>query len=314
MLPKDRLEFIIPVYDEADCLPELMKRLLALREKMSAVEMSFVFINDGSHDNSLEQLLSYADRHPFIRVISLSRNFGHQMAVTAGLDHSQADYLCIIDADLQDPPELVEAMYAMAKKEGLRIVYGQRRERKGETAFKKLTASLFYRLLRWMCKIEIPAGAGDFRLIDRKVAQALGRMGESHRFLRGMFPWAGFRSGAFLYDRDARYAGTTKYPFRKMFRFALDAIFSFSNKPLRIASYAGGIVVSAGMFGIAYMFWLKFFTSRVVPGIMVILVGTFTLGGLQILMLGLIGEYLGRVFEQVKHRPNYFVDITRNME
>ena len=314
MQSKDRLEFVIPVFEEEECLPELLKRLLALREKMTAVEMGFVFVNDGSRDSSLQQLLSFANLHPFVKVISFSRNFGHQAAVTAGLDHSRADFICIIDADLQDPPELAELMYRKAKAEDLRIVYGQRKDRKGETSFKKLTAALFYKLLRRMCQIDIPANTGDFRLIDRKVAQGMREMRESSRFLRGMFPWTGFRSAPVLYDRDPRYAGTTKYPFLKMFKFAVDAILSFSNVPLRAASYAGISLVSAGLLGLFYMLWLKFFTDRVVPGIMVILVGMFTLGGFQILMLGLIGEYIGRVFEQVKGRPIYFIDLTRNVE
>jgi glycosyltransferase involved in cell wall biosynthesis len=314
MLQNDRIEFVIPVYNEIECLPELLQRLYALREAMPSVAMSFLFIDDGSSDESLSFLLQHADRSPFVRVLGLSRNFGHQFAVSAGIDHSHADYVCVMDADLQDPPELVEQMYRLAKDDRLDVVYGRRRQRKGETVFKKATATVFYRLFQWTCRTDIPPDTGDFRLMSRKVVDALGQMRESHRFLRGMVPWLGFRTGPLVYERDVRFAGETKYPFAKMARLAADAIFSFSSAPLRLASYVGVAIAAFGVVGLLYMLYLKVFTDKVVPGLTVMLTSLVIVGGVQILMLGIIGEYVGRVFEQVKQRPLYVVATARNVE
>jgi glycosyltransferase involved in cell wall biosynthesis len=314
MLQKDRLEFVIPIYNEAACLPELLRRLFALRDAMPGVEMSFLFVDDGSSDSSRSELVRLAETCSFVRLIILSRNFGHQIAVSAGLDHTKGDYVCIIDGDLQDPPELIEPMYRMAVEQRLDVVYGKRRQRKGETRFKLATASLFYRLLRWTCRLDIPADTGDFRLVSRKVVNAMGTMRESHRFLRAMVPWLGFRTAPFLYERDGRYAGETKYPFVKMLKLAVDAILSFSSAPLRLASYMGIAIVLLGALGLVYMLYLKLFTDRVVPGLTVILTSLVIVSGVQILMLGIIGEYVGRVFEQVKQRPLYLVDSMMNID
>ncbi len=231
--------------------------------------------------------------------------------MTAGLDHVDADYVVIIDGDLQDPPEVVTAMYARAL-EGFDVVYGRRNLRRGETAFKRATAYGFYRVIRRLCGVPIPEDTGDFRLISRKVLRALHAMRERHRFLRGMVPWAGFRAAEVRYDRDTRHAGETKYPLSKMIRFALDAIFSFSVAPLRAASLTGSAIVLLGGAGGAYVLYLKLFTVQVVPGITVILLTVILLGGVQIMMLGLIGEYIGRIFEESKRRPLYFVNEVRN--
>jgi len=305
---KDKLEFLIPVYNEELCLDVLIKRLHAIKLDFTEVELSVLFVNDGSNDQSLAMMLGYTQIYDYIRVIDLSRNFGHQFALTAGLDHCDADYVCIIDGDLQDPPELIKDLYAVAKQDSMNIVYGQRKVRAGESLFKKVSASLFYKSMSVMCKTEIPKDTGDFRLIDNKVLMALRDMKESHRFIRGMVPWLGFKSRAFQYERDPRYAGETKYTLTKMLRFAMDGIFSFSRKPLRIASYLGIMVAFLGFLGVGYMIYLKLFTDEAVEGITVILVSVVTLGGVQLLMLGILGEYIGRIFEQSKGRPLYIID------
>lgn len=304
----DKLEFLIPVYNEDTCLDHLMERLDGIKRDFTDVELSVLFVNDGSSDNSLEMLIGYTQKYDYIRVIDLSRNFGHQFALTAGLDHSDADYVCIIDGDLQDPPELVKDLYHRAKQGSINVVYGQRSTRAGESIFKKVSASFFYKLINVMCKTDIPRDTGDFRLIDKKVLKALRGMKESHRFIRGMVPWVGFKSEAFHYNRDSRHAGETKYTLTKMLRFAMDGIFSFSRKPLRLASYLGIIVAFLGFIGMAYMIYLKLFTDTVVEGITVVLTSIAILGGVQLLILGIIGEYIGRIFEQAKHRPLYVID------
>lgn len=304
----DKLEFLIPVYNEESCLEHLMERLDAIKKDFGGVDLSVLFVNDGSSDSSLEMLIGYTRRYNYVRVINLSRNFGHQFALTAGLDHCQANYVCIIDGDLQDPPELIKDLYKRAKQGSINIVYGQRNSRVGDSLLKKATASLFYKFINMMCKTDIPRDTGDFRLIDRKVLTVLKSMKESHRFIRGMVPWLGFKSEAFLYDRDSRYAGETKYTLSKMLRFAMDGIFSFSRKPLRLASYLGIIVAFLGFLGMAYMIYLKLFTDDVVEGITVVLTSIAILGGVQLLILGIIGEYIGRIFEQAKQRPLYVID------
>ena len=304
----DKLEFLIPIYNEESCLTHLMERLDGIKRDFTDVDLSVLFVNDGSSDKSLEMLIGYTQKYDYIRVINLSRNFGHQFALTAGLDNCEADYICIIDGDLQDPPELVKELYNRAKQGAINVVYGQRTARAGESVFKKISALFFYKLINVMCKTEIPRDTGDFRLIDKKVLSALKGMSESHRFIRGMVPWVGFKNEAFHYDRDSRYAGVTKYTLTKMLRFALDGIFSFSRKPLRLASYLGIIVAFLGFLGMAYMIYLKLFTNTVVEGITVVLTSIAILGGVQLLILGIIGEYIGRIFEQSKQRPLYVID------
>lgn len=304
----DVIEFVIPVFNEESCLDVLVSRLNAIKNNNSDIDIRVLFINDGSSDGSLEKLVGYVDEYDYIRVISLSRNFGHQYALTAGLDNCEGDYICIIDGDLQDPPELVREMYELAKLKSLNIVYGQRKERKGESFFKKMTALFFYRFLNTMCKVEIPKDTGDFRLIDKKVVNSLKELKETHRFIRGMVPWLGYKSAPLFYDRDSRYAGETKYTLRKMFRLAFDGIFSFSRKPLRVASYMGLLVALIGFVGLIYMIYLKLFTDTVVEGLTVILTSVAILGGAQLLMLGVVGEYIGRIYEQTKNRPLYVID------
>lgn len=313
MPQKESLDIIVPVYNEEECLDVLITRLLSLKNSLTDLNMRFIFVNDGSKDNSYEILKKYSNEYNFIKIINFSRNFGHQMAVTAGLEYATADYIAIIDADLQDPPELIKDMYYKAK-EGYDVVYGKRKTRKGETFLKKFTAKMFYKFISKMCEIEIPEDTGDFRLINKKVLENIKLMRERHRFIRGIVPWIGFKSTPFYYHRDERYAGKTKYPFKKMLKFALDAIFSFSNTPLRFATYIGISIILLGLLGALFMLYLRFFTLYTVPGITAVILTVIIMSGVQIMMLGIIGEYVGRIFEESKKRPLYIISETINLD
>lgn len=311
LLNVEKLDIIIPIYNEEECINELMKRLLILIDNISYLDINLIFINDGSKDKSLDLLFDYSKRYEFVKVLNFSRNFGHQIAVTAGLDYADADYIAIIDADLQDPPELIEDMYKKAK-EGFDVVYGKRLTRKGETFIKRITAKMFYKFLSKMCDVNIPADTGDFRLISKRVLLELKNMKEMHRFLRGLVPWVGFKSVSLSYHRDERFAGETKYPLKKMVKFAKDAVFSFSNVPLRVANYIGTQIVLLGILGGAFMLYIKIFTDYAVPGTTVLILTVIILGGVQIMILGIIGEYIGRIFEESKNRPLYIIAESKN--
>jgi dolichol-phosphate mannosyltransferase len=239
-------------------------------------------------------------------VIGFSRNFGHQIAISAGMDHASGDAVIVIDADLQDPPSVILQMIAKWK-EGYDVVYGRRGERQGETAFKKATAFVFYRLLRGLTDVDIPPDVGDFRLIDRKVCEVMSRIRERNRFVRGLISWVGFRQTAVSYVREKRFAGETKYPLSKMLRFAFDAIFGFSYRPLKLASYLGVLTSLAGFIYFVYAMYLKFFTSRTVQGWTSIIGLNLVFNGIVLLILGIMGEYLGRIYDESKARPFYVV-------
>lgn len=305
-------DIVIPIFNEEDCLPELLRRLHELRARMTGWQLGIIFVNDGSRDRSEQILRAEAEKHPFIRVIHFARNFGHQAAISAGLDAAEADCVAILDGDLQDPPELIPEMLARLAP-GVDVVYGQRRTRAGESWFKLATARLFYRFLSAVLKVNIPQDTGDFRVMTRRVVLAIRQMRERHRFLRGMVPWLGFPAEAFLYDRDRRHAGETKFGLFKMVRFALDAIFSFSNHPLRLATYLGLFLTLAGFFFGLVVVWLRLFTDYTVPGISAVLFAVLVIGGLQSFILGICGEYIGRLYEQVKARPLYVVDYALNL-
>jgi len=303
-----KFQYVIPIFNEEDCVEEIVTRLDKVRNTLSDFQFEAIFVNDGSKDSTLEKIFQLRSRHPWVRVINLTRNFGHQIALTAGLDHADGDYICIIDGDLQDPPELAIEMLETMKKNRAHVVYGQRTLRKGETFFKKWSASFFYAVIDRLCDIEIPRNTGDFRLITKTVLLSFQKLREKHRFIRGMIPWLGYKMVPFPYERDRRFAGETKYPLGKMITFAMDAVSSFSNKPLRSAYYIGALIVLVGLLGGFYMLYLKLFTTIVVPGLTAILLTQIILGGFQIFMLGLIGEYVGKVFEESKHRPLYTID------
>lgn len=300
------LDIVVPCFNEEAVIEQTHRRLAQVSRSITAVRATVVYVDDGSRDGTLVKLRAIAAGDPHVRIVALSRNFGHQYALTAGLDASTGDAVAVIDADLQDPPEVIPEMVARWRA-GADVVYGVRATRQGETAFKRGTAHLFYRLLKTLGNADIPADVGDFRLLDRRVVDTLRDMPERDRFLRGLVVWAGFRHEGVSYERLPRAAGQTKFPFSRMFSFALDGIFSFSTVPLRLASYLGLFVSLLSMIGVLYAFYIKLFTVGVVPGWAAQWIGTLFLGGVQLLSLGVIGEYVGRIYGEVKRRPLYVV-------
>jgi dolichol-phosphate mannosyltransferase len=296
-----------PVYNEEVLVEEFYARTTAALE---GLEYELIIVNDGSKDTTPEKLDRLAAADPRLRVVHLSRNFGHQAALTAGLEHARGQAVAMLDADLQDPPELIPAMLAEWER-GADVVYMVRRERQGETAFKLATARWFYALFRKLAQVELEPNSGDFRLLDRRALDALLSMGERNRFLRGMTVWVGFRQTAMHYDRDPRHAGETKYPVRKMLRFSLDAIASFSHVPLQIATYLGFLFAGIAFIAIPVVIGLKI-TGGYLPGFGAITILILMIGGLQLIALGLIGEYVGRIYDEAKRRPLYIVRDQRN--
>ncbi len=291
------LDIIVPVFNEESCINETIKRLENVRENLnSELDVNFVFVNDGSKDETANIIATYGQNNKYVKLINFSRNFGHQIAVTAGLDNTNADYVAIIDADLQDPPELIIDMYNKTK-DGYDIVYGKRLKRENETAFKKFTAFAFYRVLNYMCDIDIPKDTGDFRLITKPVVDTLKNMPEHHRFIRGMVPWTGFKNTPIMFNRDERFAGETKYPLSKMLKLASNAIFSFSTKPLKVFYVIGILLLFLAILNISNVY----------------LTSLFLVGALQLFGMGLLGEYLGRIFDDVKDRPLYVVKNKINL-
>jgi glycosyltransferase involved in cell wall biosynthesis len=302
-----KLSVVAPCYNEAAGLPEFLRRLQAVCAQTGGA-YEVILVNDGSRDETLRVALELAGRNPQVRVLNLLRNFGHQAAVTAGLDVADGDAVVLIDSDLQDPPELILEMFSEWRK-GADVAYGKRRSRRGETAFKLFTAKIFYRLLRGLTKSPIPADTGDFRLMDRRVVEALRSMRERHRFIRGMVSWVGGKQVAVEYDRNPRFAGETKYPFRKMFAFAVDAITSFSVVPLRLVTYLALAIILLAIGATVLVFAVKVVNPDFfIPGYASIMLTIIFFGGLQLLALGIIGEYLGRMYESVKARPIYIVE------
>jgi len=301
------ISVVAPIHNEAETIPELHRRLTSVLTELGDYEI--VLVDDGSTDRSWEHMLALAPADPHLRLLRLSRNFGHQAALTAGLEAARGDAVVLIDSDLQDPPELIPILVAKWR-EGFDVVYGLRTTREGETRFKRWTASTFYRLLRMMTRVEIPADAGDFRLLSRRAVDALARMPERARFLRGMTSWLGFPQVGVPYDRDARYAGETKYPARRMLSFALDAITSFSTTPIRIVTGLGFVLVAFCVVVLGWTVYIKVFTNSAVQGWTSLLIVVLLLGGMQLVSLGIIGQYVGRIFEEAKQRPLFVVGET----
>jgi len=302
------LSAVVPCYNEELVLDALLKRLIPVLETCGD-SYEVVLVDDGSRDRTWECMLALQMQLPTLRCVKLSRNFGHQQALSAGLDLARGDFVLVLDADLQDPPELLPRMLELAR-EGYDVVYGQRQERLGETAFKRQSASAFYRLMNRLVERPIPEDSGDFRLLSRRALEALKALPEYHRFLRGMVSWIGFRQVALPYRREARHAGQTKYPLRKMLAFATDAVTSFSVVPLRIASWVG--VMTAGVGGLLLLYSLySWYYLNAVPGWASVICAVSLLSSVQLLVLGVIGEYLGRLYEQSKHRPIYFIEELR---
>jgi len=305
------ISIIVPIYNEESNLPVLYDKLLEVVKKMG-VSYEFIFVDDGSKDNSFEVILQLAEKDRFVKYIKFSRNFGHQKAVCAGLFNSKGDAVVIIDADLQDPPETILNLYEKYKN-GYEIVYAKRREREGETFFKKFTAKMFYRILRKITVIDIPLDTGDFRIIDRKVVEILKRMPESSKFIRGQIAWTGFKQTFVEYDRKKRNAGNTGYNYRKMFRFAIDGIISFSELPLKLSGILGFIVSSIAFFLMIYAFYSKFILQKTVPGWTSLMISVLFIGGIQLICIACISEYICRMHQDILCRPLYVVD-TSNIE
>lgn len=300
------VSIVVPCFNEEESISETYRRLVKLAAENRGENFEFVFVNDGSRDNTLLRLKEIANRDRHVRVISFSRNFGHQLAVTAGMDHARGDAVALIDADLQDPPEVISEMIKYWRN-GMQVVYGVRAERPGETKFKLLTAHLFYRILNGLSDTAIPLDTGDFRLMDRSVVNVLKRMPERDRFVRGLVSWVGFKQMALPYNRAERFAGSTKYPLKKMVKFASDGIISFSVKPLKVAIVAGMISAALSCLGIISVILARFFTNSWVPGWTATIIAILFLGGLQLVCTGILGEYIGRIYMQTKQRPLYIV-------
>jgi len=302
---KPVFSIIAPVYNEICCLDMLYQRIAEVMDRTES-EWELVLVDDGSTDGSTEKIRELGKMDPRVRPVIFARNFGHQIAVTAGLDYARGDAVVIIDADLQDPPEVILELIAKWR-EGYEVVYAQRVEREGETWFKRITASIFYRTIYRITDVKIPLDTGDFRLLDRKVVNILNSMRERHRFLRGMSAWVGFRSIGVPYKRAARFAGSTKYPFKKMVKLALTAITSFSYVPLQIAMWVGFASAGIAILAIPVVIILRLQGSQFFFGQATTLIAVLFLGGVQLISLGILGEYVGRIYDEAKGRPLYIV-------
>ena len=300
------LTFLLPCYNEAAVLPETYRRIATVAKALQQ-GYEIVLVNDGSRDDTLARMLELAQCDPALVIVNLSRNHGHQLALSAGLHYCTGDRVFIMDADLQDPPELLPQMLALME-QGADVVYAQRRSRPGDELIKRLACAVFYRLLSRLSEMPIPLDTGYFRLISRRVLELLLQMPERHRFLRGMVSWVGFRQVPFLYDRDKRFAGTTKYPFGRLLRLALDGIVSSSTRPLALASYAGLLFAAAGLILIVYALYPLLKGGRTPPGWTSLMIVVTVLGSVQLFVLGIIGQYLGRIHEQTRGRPLFIID------
>jgi dolichol-phosphate mannosyltransferase len=306
------ISVVLPIYNEEAGLPELYSRLTGV---LSATGLTYelILINDGSRDGSWQRILELGAADRRVCGVNLSRNFGHQIAITAGVELSRGAAVVVMDSDLQDPPELIPTLYAKHK-EGFDVVYAQRRSREGETWLKTFTAKIFYRMIRRMTTIDIPVDTGDFRLMSRRVVEDLRRLREQSRFVRGLVTWVGYNQTPVLFDRSKRYGGVTKYPIAKMMRFALDGITGFSSQPLRLASHVGLFFAFASLtLMVGLMLYKVGGGEGIIPGWTSLAVAVLFLGGVQLLAIGILGEYIGRIYEEVKHRPLYLVRDSVNI-
>ncbi len=296
---------VVPIFNEEESLDELFRRLSDLMARLDG-ETEILLVDDGSTDRSYPMMVDISSQDTRFRVVQLSRNFGHQIAITAGLDYAAGNAVIVMDADLQDPPEVILEMIRRWR-EGYEVVYAVRNDRRGESRFKTMSASFFYRSVTRLTDVEAPAEVGDFRLVDRKALDAFRSMRENNRYVRGMFSWIGFNQTGVPYTREERYAGKTKYPFRKMLNFAVDAIVSFSNFPLRIALTLGFLLAGLAFVGGTLAVIAKLSGNFTVPGWASLVVAVSFLGGIQLMILGVMGEYVARIYDEVKNRPLYFV-------
>jgi len=311
-LPRPVFSLVVPIWNEALVIPELYRRVLETMDS-TGERWELICVNDGSRDQSLALLLALHAEDARVKIIDFSKNFGHQVAITAGADYAGGDAVIVMDADLQDPPDVVLRLIEQWRK-GYEVVYAVRAKRTGETWFKLFSARLFYRLLKRIADIDIPLDAGDFRLMDRRVVLAMRQLREKHRFMRGLSSWVGFKQIGVEYERAERFAGETKYPLRKMVRLALNAITSFSYLPLQLATYFGFTLAALSLLGILLTIFLRLSGSSAFAGQATTLVSVLFLGGIQLIFLGIIGEYLGRIYDEVKQRPLYIVSHTYGLE
>jgi glycosyltransferase involved in cell wall biosynthesis len=305
-VPLPLLSVVIPCYNEEEVIGDTVQRLGIFCSALTNLDAELIFVDDGSHDRTLELLKGFAAADSRIKLIRFARNFGHQIAVTAGIDAARGDAIVLIDADLQDPPEVVHGMIAKWR-EGYDVVFGTRVERPGESTFKLATARVFYRLLNRLSDVPIPLDTGDFRLMSRNVVDTLRAMPERDRFVRGMVSWVGFKQTAIPYKRAQRYAGESKYPLRKMLRFALDGILSFSTKPLQMSVGLGMLCAFLALAGVLYSLVVRLFTNNWVVGWATVIIAVLFIGGVQLICVGILGEYIGRIYSEVKNRPLYVV-------
>lgn len=300
------LSIVVPVYNEVEVIDAFYTRIMHVIQSLESPSYELIFVDDGSTDDSYQKLVALAKFDQDVKVIRLARNFGHQLAITAGIDFADGDVVIVIDADLQDPPEVIKTFLSKWE-EGYDVVYGIRERRDGEGPMKLLTAKIFYRMLKAATNIDIPVDTGDFRLLSRRVVQAFRQLPESDRFVRGLISWIGFKQTGVHYVRDKRYAGETKYPYKKMIKFALDGLTSFSTLPLKLATWLGYAASS-----IAFLYVCSVFIQKAlgytIQGWATIMVSMLFLGGVQLICLGIIGEYIGRIFNQVKQRPLYTIE------
>lgn len=299
------ISVIIPVYNEENNISMLHERLRSVLDQLTN-RYELIFVNDGSKDNSMPMIKALSKQHPEIKYIDLSRNFGHQVAVTAGLDKSCGDTVVIIDADLQDPPELIIDMYQKMK-EGFQVVYAKRKRRQGESIFKLWTAKVFYRLLSRITSISIPVDTGDFRIMDKRIVQILREMPEKNKYLRGQISWIGFNQTYVEYERQQRNSGETGYTFRKMLRFALDGITGFSDLPLKIVTYFGFLVSIFAFLIMLYALYSRYIIEDYEPGWASLMIVILFIGGIQMIAVGIIGEYLSRMNNNIRNRPLYII-------
>lgn len=303
---------VIPLYNEEEVVLECVRRISSVLGKIDG-DYEVIFVNDGSSDKTLQIVTDECAKNKKLKVLSFSRNFGHQIAITAGMDYAKGDAVIVMDADLQDPPEVIEKLIEKYR-EGYDVVYAVRAKRKGETFFKKFTSKVFYRFLRYMCSIDIPVDTGDFRLISRKVADVMRSLTERNRYVRGLVSWVGFRQAAVEYIREERFAGETKYPLRKMLKLSMDGITSFSAKPLTMSKNLGFLTAAAGFIYMIIVILQKFVFGKTVQGWASLAVLILLIGGIQLIMLGFIGEYISRIFDESKNRPLYIIEEKINID
>lgn len=304
-LRRPLLSVVVPCYNEEEVVEQTHRRLLAALDG-SGVDVEVLYVDDGSRDRTVEILERLAREDSRAKVLRLSRNFGHQVAVTAGIDHAAGDAVVLIDADLQDPPEVIPQMIERWR-QGYDVAFGRRTRRRGESGFKRWSAMVFYRLIARLSDVEIPLDVGDFRLMDRRVVEALRRIGERDRYVRGLVSWVGFRQVEVPYERAPRAAGTSKYPLLKMVAFSLDGLLSFSLVPLKLATWMGLAASALALAGIGYALVLRLFTSIWVSGWTLLFIAVLFMGGVQLVFLGVVGEYVGRTYREVKRRPLYLL-------